>query len=67
MHLLNDVMRRTLLPRTRFKEGLTNLHQWLLSALASQTSFDVLDMIICEIEDTIAEGIRSHRQLPYAH
>lgn len=65
--LLNDVMRRTLLPRCGYREGLTNLQRWLLSALASRCEFDVLDVIILEMEDTIAEGIRSRRQLPYAH
>jgi hypothetical protein len=65
--LLNDVMQRTLLPRTRYKEGLTNLQQWLLAVLVSQTPFDILDLLISEMEDVIAEGIKNHRQLPYAH
>ena len=60
-------MRRTLLPRTGYKEGLTNLQQWLLSALVSHTQFDIVDFLICEIEDTIADGIQARQQLPYAH
>ena len=66
-HLLNDVMRRTLLPRTGYKEGLINLQQWLLAALVSQLEFDIVDLLISEMEDTIAEGIKNHQQLPYAH
>lgn len=66
-HLLNDVMRRTLLPRTGYKEGLTNLQQWLIAALVSQTQFDIVDLLISEMEDVIAKGIKNRRQLPYAH
>jgi len=32
-----------------------------------QTVFDVWDVILSEMEDTLAEGFRGHRQLPYAH
>ena len=29
--------------------------------------FDIWDLILSEMEDTIAEGFRGHRQLSYAH
>ena len=32
-----------------------------------QTVFDIWDVLLSEMEDTIAEGFRGHRQLPYAH
>jgi len=32
-----------------------------------QTIFDIWDLLLSEMEDTIAEGFRGHRQLPYAH
>ena len=32
-----------------------------------QTVFDIWDVILSEMEDTLAEGFRGHRQLPYAH
>ena len=32
-----------------------------------QTVFDIWDLLLSEMEDTIAEGFRGHRQLPYAH
>ena len=35
--------------------------------LASQSQFDIVDFMICEMEDTIADGIRARRHLPYAH
>jgi hypothetical protein len=35
--------------------------------LLSQTPFDIWDLMLCEMEDTLAEGFKGHRQLPYAH
>ena len=29
--------------------------------------FDIWDLILSEMEDTLVEGFRGHRQLPYAH
>jgi hypothetical protein len=60
-------MRKTLLPRVGFREALTHLQQWLLGALVSHTVFDVVDFLLCEIEDTVMDGCRARRQLPYAH
>ena len=48
-------------------EGLTRIQLWLLNALMQQTVFDVWDVILSEMEDTLTEGFRGHRQLPYAH
>jgi len=60
-------MRRTLLPRMGYREGLTRIQVWLVHSLVSQFVFDIWDVIHLEIEDTLAEGFRGHRQLPYAH
>ena len=35
--------------------------------MMQQTVFDVWDLLLSEMEDTITEGFRGHRQLPYAH
>ena len=32
-----------------------------------QTVFDIWDLLLLEMEDTIAEGFKGCRQLPYAH
>jgi hypothetical protein len=40
---------------------------WVVHHLLSQTPFDVWDLMISEMEDTLAEGFKGHRQLPYAH
>lgn len=65
--VLEAAMRRTLLPRVGFREALTNLQQWLLGALVSHTVFDMVDFLLCEIDDIVLDGCRAHRQLPYAH
>ena len=60
-------MRRTLLPRIGYREGLTRIQLWLINSLMQQTVFDIWDLLLLKMEDTIAEGFRGHRQLPYAH
>ena len=65
--MLEAIMRRTLLPRMGYREGLTRIQLWLINSLMQQTVFDIWDLILSEMEDTIAEGFRGHRQLPYAH
>ena len=60
-------MRRTLLLRMGYHEGLTHIQLWLVHYLVSQTIFDIWDVMLLEMEDTLAEGFRGHRQLPYAH
>ena len=65
--LLDAIMRRTLLPRMGYHEGLTRIQLWLVYHLVSQSVFDIWDVILLEMEDTLAEGFRGHHQLPYAH
>ena len=64
---LETAMRKTLLPQVGFREALTHLQQCLLGALVSHTVFDVVDFLLCEIEDTMMDGCRACQQLPYAH
>jgi hypothetical protein len=40
---------------------------WVVYHLISQTPFDIWDLMLCEMEDTLAEGFKGHRQLLYAH
>jgi hypothetical protein len=65
--VLDAIVRRTLLPRLGYREGLTRMQLWVVHHLISQTPFDIWDLMLCEIEDTLAEGFKGHRQLPYAH
>ena len=65
--VLEAIMRRTLLPRMGYHEGLTWIQLWLINCLMQQIVFDIWDLLLSEMEDTIAEGFSGHRQLPYAH
>ena len=65
--VLDAIMRRTLLLRMGYREGLTDIQLWLLNSLMQQIVFDIWDLLLLEMEDTIAKGFRGHRQLPYAH
>ena len=60
-------MKRTLLPRMGYHEGLTRIQLWLLNSLMQQTIFDIWDVILSEMENTLVEGFKGHRQLTYAH
>jgi hypothetical protein len=40
---------------------------WVVHHLLSQTPFDFWDLMISEMKDTLAEGFKGHRKLPYAH
>jgi hypothetical protein len=65
--VLDAIVRRTLLSRLGYREGLTRMQLWVVHHLISQTPLDIWDLMLCEMEDTLAEGFKSHRHLPYAH
>jgi hypothetical protein len=56
-------VRRTLLPRLGYREGLTRMQLWVVHHLISQILFDIWDLMLCEMEDTLAEGFKGHCQL----
>jgi hypothetical protein len=58
---LYQLMRWTLLPRMGYRESTTHIQLWLLGALVSHLEFDVVDFLICEIEDTVLDGLRARR------
>jgi hypothetical protein len=64
---LYQLMRRTLLSRMGYREATTHIQLWLLGALVSHSEFDVVDFLICEIKDTVLDGLCARRQLSYAH
>ena len=59
--VLDAIMRRTLLSRMGYREGMTRIQLWLLNSLMQQTVFDIWDLLLLEIDDTIVEGFRDHR------
>ena len=54
--LLDAIMRRTLLPRMGYREGLTHIQLWLVNSLIQQTVFDIWDVILSEMEDSLGKG-----------
>jgi hypothetical protein len=40
---------------------------WVVHHLLSQTPFDIWDLMVSKMEDTLAEGFKGNRQLPYAY
>jgi hypothetical protein len=50
-----------------YREGLTRIQLWLVHHLISHIVFDIWDVILSEMEETLAEGFKGHSQLPYAH
>ena len=44
-----------------------HIQLWLLGVLISHSKFDMVDFLICEIEDTVLDGLRAWRLLPYDH
>ena len=58
--LLDAIMRRTLLLGMGYREGLTRIQLWLVHYLVSQTVFDIWDVMLLEMEDTLAEGFKGH-------
>jgi len=60
-------MRKTLLPRSGYRDRFTHIQQWLIAHLVDQREFNIWDLIVSEIEDTIAEGFMGRCQLPYTH
>ena len=65
--ILDAVMMRSLLLRSGYRERLTCIQLWLVHHLISQIVFDIWDVMLLEMENTLAEGFRGHHQLPYAH
>jgi len=65
--ILDFVLRKTLFPRIGYRDGFTRIQQWLVAHLIAQRPLDLWDLIVSEIEDTIAESFRGRHQLPYTH
>src|SRR5438105_6894243 len=65
--VVQRAIRRALLPRSGYAEALTAPQQWLLSYIFHQMPFDIVDLLLCEMEDIIFDGVRVRRQLAYGH
>jgi hypothetical protein len=48
-------------------ESLTGVQQWLLMYVMAKRPFDLMDIMLAEIKDTIMDGMGMTRQQPFAH
>jgi hypothetical protein len=48
-------------------ESLTGVQQWLLMYVMTKRPFDLVDIMLAEIEDAIMDGMGMTRQHPFAH
>lgn len=66
-HMLLEAQRHSLLPRTANRDALTALQQCLLLYIVQKITFDLVDFILCKMEDVIADGMKMGRLFPYTH
>ena len=60
--VVHNALRRSLLPRMGGGEAVTSIQQWLLLHIMSHTPFDIVDFLLCEVEESIADGVKVGRQ-----
>jgi hypothetical protein len=48
-------------------ESLTGVQQWLLMYVMAKHPFDIVDIMVAEIEDAIMDGMGMTRQQPFTH
>jgi hypothetical protein len=66
-YAIHMVLRKTLLPQSGYPEGFTVLQQRLVLHILTHQPFDIVDLLLTEIEDVITDGMGVARQLPYDH
>jgi hypothetical protein len=66
-YVIHYALRRSVLYRMGNTESLTGVQQWLLMYVMSKRPFDIVDIMIAEIEDATMDGMGMTRQQPFAH
>ena len=61
-YMIHFALKRSLLLRIGYSEGITALQQWLLIYILGGLPFDIVDFFICELVDVIIEGLTSSRR-----
>ena len=61
-YVIHFALKRNLLFRIGYSEGITALQQWLLIYILGGLPFDIVDFFISELEDVIMEGLTSSRR-----
>jgi hypothetical protein len=65
--VLHYALRRPVHYKIGNAESITGVQQWLLMYMMAKRSFDIVDILISEVEDAIMDGIGMTRQQPFAH
>jgi hypothetical protein len=66
-YVVHYALRRSVLYRMGNAESLTGVQQWLLMYVMAKRPFDLVDIMLAEIEDAIMDGMGMTRQQPFAH
>jgi hypothetical protein len=65
--VVHYTLKRYVLYRMGNAESLTGVQQWLLLYVMAKRPFDLVDIMLAEIEDAIMDGMGMTRQQPFAH
>jgi hypothetical protein len=63
-YVVHYVLRRSVLYRMGNTESITWVQQWLLMYVMAKSPFDIVDILISEVEDAIMVGMEITRQQP---
>jgi hypothetical protein len=66
-YVVHYALRRSVLYRMGNAESLTGVQQWLLMYVMAKHPFNIVDIMVAEIEDAIMDGMGMTRQQPFAH
>jgi hypothetical protein len=66
-YVVHYALQRSVLYRMGNAESLTGVQQWLLMYVMAKRPFDIVDIMISEIEDAIMDGMGMTHQQPFAH
>jgi hypothetical protein len=66
-YVVHYALRRSVLNRMGNAESLTGVQQWLLMYMMAKRPFDLVDIMLVEIEDAIMDGMGMTRQQPFAY
>jgi hypothetical protein len=66
-YVVHYALRRSALYRMGNAESFTGVQQWLLIYVMAKRPFDLVDIMLVEIEDAIMDGMGMTRHQPFAH
>jgi hypothetical protein len=66
-YVVHYALRRSILYRMGDAESLTGVQQWLLMYVMAKRPFNLVDILLAEIEDAIMDGMGMTQQQAFAH